>query len=119
MTHVLYTRILSASSILFILRLSKHTLFPNGYPGPSPIDPTPEEQTIIRQRLLRRLREQVPTLVAPVLLGPSPERTLEEIINPLDDPACNMHLVVFIMDALLLSIFPEMGVEGSGGNADV
>ncbi|KAG0697782.1 PXA domain-containing protein [Suillus ampliporus] len=118
LTHVLYTRILCGSSILFVLRLSKRTLFPNGYPGPSPIDPTPEEQTIIYQQLLRRLREQVPTFVAPVLLGPSPERTLEEIIDPLTDATCNMHLAVFIMDALLLSIFPEMGVEGSAGNAD-
>jgi hypothetical protein len=57
--------------------------------------------------------------VAPVLLGPSPERMLEEVINPLGDAACNMHLAVFIVDALLLSIFPEMGVEGSGGNADL
>jgi len=61
----------------------------------------------------------VPTLAAPVFLGPSPERTLEEAINPLDDAACNMHLAVFILDALLLSIFPEMGVEGNGGNADL
>ncbi|KAG2345260.1 hypothetical protein BDR05DRAFT_908607 [Suillus weaverae] len=119
LTHLLYTRILCASSILFVLRLSKRTLFPNGYPGPPSIDPTPEEQIIIHQQLLRRLREQVPTFLAPVLLGPSPERTVEDIISPLCDAACNVHLAVFIMDALFLSIFPEMGVEGSAGNADV
>lgn len=119
LTHVLYTQILSTSSILFLLRLSKHTLFPNGYPGPPSIDPTPEEQTIIHQQLLGRLREQVPTLAAPVLLGPSPDRTLEGIIDPIGDAACNMHLAVFIMDALILSIFPEMGLEGSGGNAEM
>jgi hypothetical protein len=119
LTHLLYTRVLCASSILFVLRLSKRTLFPNGYPGPPPIDPTPEEQIIIHQQLLRRLREQVPAFLAPVLLGSSPERTVEEIISPLDDAACNAHLAVFIMDALLLSIFPEMGVEGSAGNADM
>ncbi|KAG1757932.1 PXA domain-containing protein [Suillus lakei] len=119
LTHILYTQILCTSSILFVLRLSKHTLFPNGYPGPPPIDPTPEEQIIIHQQLLRRLREQVPAFLAPVLLGPSPERTVEEIVSPLNDAACNMHLAVFIMDALLLSIFPEMGVEGSVGNADM
>ncbi|KAG1874267.1 PXA domain-containing protein [Suillus tomentosus] len=119
LTHLLYTRILCASSILFVLRLSKHTLFPNGYPGPPPIDPTPEEQIIIHQQLVRRLREQVPAFLAPVLLGSSPERTVEEMIRPLGDAACNAHLAVFIMDALLLSIFPEMGVEGSAGNADV
>ena len=119
MTHILYARILSTSSVLYVLRLSKHALFPNGYPEPPTTDPTPEEQIIIRQQLVRRLREQVPTFVAPVLLGPSPERTLEGIIDPLGDAACNTHLAVFIVDALLLSIFPEMGVEGSRGNAEV
>ncbi|KAG1769636.1 PXA domain-containing protein [Suillus occidentalis] len=119
LTHLLYTRILCASYMLFVLRLSKRTLFPNGYPGPPPIDPTPEEQTIIHQQLLRRLREQVPAFLAPVLLGSSPERTVEGILSPLGDAACNAHLAVFIMDALLLSIFPEMGVEGSAGNVDV
>ncbi|KAG2123573.1 PXA domain-containing protein [Suillus clintonianus] len=119
LTHLLYTRILCASSILFVLRLSKRTLFPNGYPGPPPIDPTPEEQIIIRQQLLRRLREQVPAFLVPVLLGSSPERTIEDIISPLDDAACNMHLAILLVDALLLSIFPEMGVEGSAENADM
>ncbi|KAG2075261.1 hypothetical protein BDR04DRAFT_1070516 [Suillus decipiens] len=119
LTYLLYTRILCVSSIIFVLRLSKRTLFPNGYPGPPLIDPTPEEQIVIHQQLLRRLREQVPAFLAPVLLGSSPERTVEEIISPLGDAACNAHLAVFIMDALLLSIFPEMGVEGSAGNAEV
>ncbi|KAG2160096.1 PXA domain-containing protein [Suillus bovinus] len=118
LNHLLYTRILCASSIVFVIRLSKRTLFPNGYPGSPPIDPTPEEQIAIRQQLLRRLREQVPAFLAPIL-GSSPERTVEELISPLCDAACNAHLAVFIMDALLLSIFPEMGVERSAGNADV
>ncbi|KAG2370207.1 PXA domain-containing protein [Suillus spraguei] len=119
LTYLLYTRILCASSLIFVLRLSKRTLFPSGYPGPPVIDPTPEEQIIIHQQLLRRLREQVPAFLVPVILGSSPEHTVKEIISPLGDAACNAHLAVFMMDALLLSIFPEMGVEGGAGNAEV
>jgi hypothetical protein len=32
--------------------LAKRTLFPNGYPGPQPPDPSPEEQAEVRARLV-------------------------------------------------------------------
>ena len=48
----LLQRFLSPAFILNITRLSKRTLFPNGYPGPPPIDPSPEEQAEIRARLV-------------------------------------------------------------------
>ncbi|KIJ68760.1 hypothetical protein HYDPIDRAFT_81487 [Hydnomerulius pinastri MD-312] len=112
-SHLLYSRVLSASSILSIVRISKRTLFPNGYPGPPPIDPTPEEQVVIRQQLIKRITERFPALASSALLGPSPLTSLDAIIDPLSDGACNAHLAVFIFDALLLAIFPEMGVEGT------
>jgi hypothetical protein len=43
---------LSPTFILNITRLSKRTMFPNGYPGPPPMEPTPEEQAQIRAKLL-------------------------------------------------------------------
>jgi hypothetical protein len=49
--HILYS-ILSPGFILNLVRLSKRTLFPNGYPGPPPIEPTPDEQAAIRRRLV-------------------------------------------------------------------
>lgn len=48
----LLQRFLSPSFILNITRLSKRTLFPNGYPGPPPIIPTLEEQAEIRAKLV-------------------------------------------------------------------
>lgn len=48
----LIERFLSPTFILNIARLSKRTLFPNGYPGPQPIEPTPEEQAQIRAQLV-------------------------------------------------------------------
>jgi hypothetical protein len=43
---------LSPALILTITKTAKRTLFPNGYPGPPPIDPSPEEQAELRARLL-------------------------------------------------------------------
>jgi hypothetical protein len=42
---------LSPSFILSTTRTAKRTLFPNGYPGPPPIEPSPEEQAEIYSRL--------------------------------------------------------------------
>ncbi|KAH7912563.1 PXA domain-containing protein [Hygrophoropsis aurantiaca] len=115
LTHMLYTHALSPPSMLTVLRLSKRTLFPNGYPGPPPADPSPEEQFIIRQQLTKRIRECMPSIAMSLALGPSPSATLDAAIDPLSDAACNSHLIVLIIDALLLTIFPEMGVEGTAG----
>jgi hypothetical protein len=43
---------LSPALILTITKTAKRTLFPNGYPGPAPVDPSPEEQAELRARLL-------------------------------------------------------------------
>jgi hypothetical protein len=43
---------LSPALILTTIKTAKRTLFPNGYPGPLPVDPSPEEQADLRARLL-------------------------------------------------------------------
>ena len=51
--------------------------------------------------------------VAP-LLGPTAAAraaTVDAALAPLDSAACNAHLAVFILDLVLLTIFPEMGVS--------
>lgn len=108
---MLYNQVLSATSVLSIVRLSKGTLFPNGYPGPSPVDPTPEEQLVIRQQLIRRVTEMIPGPASAILLGPSPVASLEAAIDPLSDSACNAHLAVLLVDAILVTVFPELGGE--------
>ncbi|KAI6159537.1 PXA domain-containing protein [Pisolithus thermaeus] len=113
LSYVLYNRILSFPSILSLVRLSKRTLFPNGYPGPPPVDPTPEEQAMIRRRLIRRVSEMLPVPISAILLGSSPVASLEAIIDPLGDHACNTHLAVLLFDAMLLTVFPELGIQGS------
>lgn len=106
--YVLYTYMLSASSMLSVVRLSKRALFPNGYPGPPPVDPTAEEQVVIREELVKRIAERLPGLARAVLLGDPAVSTLDGVVDALSDEACNRHLAVFLVDAVLLTLFPEM-----------
>lgn len=43
--------------VLMVVKLSKQTLFPNGYPGPPPTIPSPEEQALLKEELLRQLEQ--------------------------------------------------------------
>lgn len=48
--------------------------------------------------------------LSPVLLGPkSKEEAINGILEPLSSAACNAHLVLFILDAVLVQIVPELG----------
>ncbi|KAH9950508.1 PXA domain-containing protein [Amylocystis lapponica] len=120
--YLLYMHVLSAARLADIVRTSRRTLFPDGWPGPSPVDPTPEEQAALREELGRRLLDRVSAPLAP-LLGPTPAArayTLDGVLAPLSSQACNAHLALFILDLVLLTVFPEMGVsiEGAGADAD-
>lgn len=48
----LLAQALSPAFLLKIVKSGKRTLFPNGWPAPPPIDPTPEEQAEMRMRLI-------------------------------------------------------------------
>ncbi|KAG8798196.1 hypothetical protein FRC17_007540, partial [Serendipita sp. 399] len=64
----------------------KKVLFPNGYPGPPPVEPTPEEQILIREQLEERLCSLVPPIATKLLFGPhlgTQRRTVRGIIDPL------------------------------------
>ncbi|RPD63142.1 hypothetical protein L227DRAFT_543939 [Lentinus tigrinus ALCF2SS1-6] len=111
--YLLYTHLFSPAMLANIVRTARRTLFPEGWPAPPPVDPTPEEQAEMREAVRRRLAERVPGAVAP-LLGPTPAAraaTIDAAIAPLDNAACNAHLVMFILDLVVLTVFPEMGVS--------
>jgi hypothetical protein len=132
----LYTSVLTPVQITSLVSATKHALFPNGYLAPSPQDPTPEEQAVLRSELLRRLTQAIPGSrvkhsfyyvvlsneynfwgfagpLAPLLLGPARatrERTLSALLDPFDEQACNAHLFMLLFDLVLLALFPEMTV---------
>ncbi|KIK57753.1 hypothetical protein GYMLUDRAFT_172065 [Collybiopsis luxurians FD-317 M1] len=82
------TRTLSTSLLLNITRTAKRTLFPNGYPAPPPIDPTPEEQAETRRRLVHFLDDSCE--------------------QPLESKECNAHLIILLLDRILGVLFPEL-----------
>ena len=100
---------LSPARVLSTVRAAKRTFFPNGYPAPSPPDPTPDEQAALRARVVAlRPPPGVIALLAPLLLGPDPAATLGAALDPLSDAQCNLRLAVFLLDRILLGLFPEL-----------
>lgn len=58
-------------------------------------------------------------LPASVILGPdsaAQRRTISDILDPLSSPECNVHLLILLFDAILLCIFPELGVLSGAPN---
>ncbi|KAJ6519576.1 PXA domain-containing protein [Mycena sanguinolenta] len=109
----LLAQTLSPKLLLTIVRNAKRTLFPNGYPAPPPVDPTPEEQAQMRARLLayRGKSPWVETHVLPLVLGSDPTETLAAALDPLTSRECNVHLVVLLMDCIIGTLFPELLAE--------
>ncbi|KAI0639208.1 PXA domain-containing protein [Trametes polyzona] len=114
--YLLYAHALGAPALASAVRAARRALFPEGWPAPAPEDPGPEEQAEMRARLGRRLVQAVPGPLA-MALGPTPAAraaTVDAALAPLDSQACNAHLMVFILDLVLLTVFPEMGVSEEG-----
>jgi hypothetical protein len=134
--HVIYNSALTPYRLSTIVSQAKKTLFPNGYPGPPPVEPTPSEQLVLREQLEVRLMEifpcrsptrvllfltlinYIPAASSPFLLGsdlPTSQRTISSVLDPLSFRECNAHLLIFILDVILLRVFPEIGA-GNGDN---
>ncbi|KAJ7835299.1 PXA domain-containing protein [Mycena leptocephala] len=109
----LLAQTLSPKLLLTTARNAKRTLFPNGYPAPPPIDPTPEEQAQMRARLLsyRGKSPWVETHVLPLILGSDPSETLAAALDPLTSRECNVHLVMLLLDCIIGTLFPELLAE--------
>lgn len=64
--HALNTQALTPARITGIVAQTKNVMFPNGYPGPSPVEPTREEQLLLREQLEMRLLDLVPCTQLPL-----------------------------------------------------
>lgn len=109
---------LSPSFLLTTMRLAKRTLFPNGYPGSSPPEPSPEEQSEVRARLVSWRPVGVLSHLTPFILGPDPSKTLGEALDPLSSAPCNVHLVLLLLDCIVVTLFPELAVDGMMDEGD-
>ncbi|KAI0343888.1 hypothetical protein BDW22DRAFT_1419010 [Trametopsis cervina] len=119
--HLLHTHLLSPPPLTHLLSSARNALFPGGWPSTPPADPSVDEQVVLRAALARRLRGMIPRPLQIVLGVGGDERVDEMLLEPFASPECNAHLLLFLMDLVLLALFPEMGVsspsaeEGAGG----
>ncbi|KAI0803040.1 PXA domain-containing protein, partial [Irpex lacteus] len=115
--YLLYTTLFSPPSLIRLLQSSRDALFPGGWPSTPAPDPSLEDQLILRQTLARRLLSLVPAPLQ-IAFGSTLEMRLESVdrhvLDPLESAECNTHLVGFVLDLVLLTLFPEMGVAVQG-----
>ena len=67
--HLLQTHVMTEGRVITVVKLSKRTLFPNGYPGPPPVIPSAEEQLVIKEQLIRQIQVQVPSKLPSKIMG--------------------------------------------------
>ena len=72
MPYLLYKDALSPGNLVDVIRIAKKTLSPNGYLAPPQIDPTPEEQAVIRGRLVARIQRVIPGTSKYAIPSPMP-----------------------------------------------
>ncbi|KZO99572.1 hypothetical protein CALVIDRAFT_560918 [Calocera viscosa TUFC12733] len=114
LSHVLYAYILTSVNISTIVIRANTILFPNGVPAPPTIEPPHEQQVLTRQLLEARLVDSLPSALSSIIIGPTTEarsRTAHDILQPLSDAGCNVHLIMRLLDAILLSLFPELAAD--------
>jgi len=108
LTYGSHKYIVTEEAVLSAVKTSKQTLYPNGYPGPPPMMPTPEEQGMMKEQVISQLLDRVPALLAVVLLGPKTRETMEDALAPLSSTVCNAHLLLLLLDLMIVSLFPEL-----------
>jgi len=130
--------------VLMVVKLSKQTLFPNGYPGPPPTIPSPEEQALLKEELIQQLKQMTSreqsiqikaygnlavssytssfsAFISVLMLGPMTKdrQTIQASLAPLSSDACNAHLLLFLLDLIVVSLFPELAakIPSEGGES--
>ncbi|WVQ95953.1 hypothetical protein IAU59_003052 [Kwoniella sp. CBS 9459] len=71
--HLIRTYLLTPGIALKLIDIVEHLLFPlDGWPGPSPVDPTAEEAVDLRMRAEERIGEVIPTFIQTIFFPKSP-----------------------------------------------
>lgn len=90
-----------------LIDLAEKLLFPlDGYPGPTPIDPTPAEAAHMRDRAERRIGEIIPRPLR-VVFCPEDKDT-GRLMEWMSDAGCNAHLVGMILVSLVATLLPDL-----------
>ncbi|KAI9638825.1 uncharacterized protein MKK02DRAFT_21848 [Dioszegia hungarica] len=104
--HLLQSQLTPALSLRLIEVVEK-VLFPlDGYPAPTPPDLTPEEAVMVRKQFEERLKGKIPRHIRAVLLPENQDIKL--LLDPLDNPGCNAHLVGMLVDTIVGALEPGL-----------
>ena len=60
LVYMLHAYVMTEDRLVTLVKLTKQTLFPTGYPGPPLVFPTPEEQAAIKEQLIREIEVRSP-----------------------------------------------------------
>lgn len=98
--------VLTPTTGVRVVNLLERVLFPDGWPGPPPVEPSAEEAKEMQARLRAVLDERVKLGVVGMEAGRG--------VDVLSDGGCNAHLVGMLLDAIVLTLLPGLGAEGRG-----
>jgi hypothetical protein len=115
-----------------VVDLLERLLFPlDGYPAPTPPDPTLLEQQVMRRELEERLSMAIPSesttsssrvrMVRMLLTRPDAIRStllpshleLKALLDPISDVGCNAHMVGMVYTACIARLVPELAVTSA------
>ncbi|CAK9783234.1 hypothetical protein CC85DRAFT_281975 [Cutaneotrichosporon oleaginosum] len=92
--------VLTPAAGVKIVTLLERVLFPDGWPGPPPIEPTALEADAMAERLREMLRR-------PSRFG----LDLGRATDIFGDAGCNAHLIAMVLDAGVLTLVPDLAAE--------
>jgi hypothetical protein len=101
---------LNAKLGIKVVDLLERILFPNGYPGPPPVDPTPDEAKALDSALRQRVDELVPRRLK-LCVTPVDGGSVDALVDPFSNAGCNAHLVGTLYNAVVAALLPEL-VQG-------
>ncbi|GMK56606.1 hypothetical protein CspeluHIS016_0304460 [Cutaneotrichosporon spelunceum] len=85
-----------------VVALLERVLFPDGWPGPPPIEPSADEADALKGKLREVLRRRG---------GLGNGLDLGRAADMLGDAGCNAHLVGMVYDAVALALVPELAAD--------
>ncbi|XAO21966.1 hypothetical protein I312_100728 [Cryptococcus bacillisporus CA1280] len=90
-----------------LIDLAEKLLFPlDGYPGPTPIDPTPDEAADMRNKAEKRIGEIIPKPLR-VVFCPE-DKDVRRLMEWMADAGCNAHLVGMMLVSLVATLLPDL-----------
>jgi hypothetical protein len=92
--------VLTPATGVRVVALLERVLFPDGWPGPPPIEPSADEADAMKARLREVMRRRGG-------LG----LDLGRAVDVLGDGGCNAHLIAMVLDAAVLALVPELAAD--------